>query len=117
MMQSPRPSIGRSELFALCPAPPRLLSLRRRIAQYVQDMLMQVSHRALEVEIGQDDQSHHAAVEMGRYELREARGVDRLEQALFHAVADNLGEDPAFLDVKGLDRFGDGRVALMRTPK
>ena len=78
---------------------------------------MQVPHRALEVEIGQDDRSHHAAVEMGRDELREARGIDGFEQALPHTVADDFGEDPAFLDIKGLDRFGDGRVALMGTAK
>ena len=76
---------------------------------------MQVPHRALEIEIGQDDRSHHAAVEMGRYELREASGVDGFEQPLLHAVSDDLGKDLAFLDVKGLDRFGDGLVALMGT--
>src|SRR5262245_29777643 len=78
-------------------------------------MTMQVPHRALEIEIGEDDRSHHAAVEMGRYELREARGVDGFEQSLLHPVTDNLREEPAFLDVKGLDRPGDGRVALMGT--
>src|SRR5262245_63259296 len=78
-------------------------------------MTMQVPHRALEIEIGEDDRSHHAAVEMGRYELREACGVDGFEQSPLHPVTDDLGEEPAFLDVKGLDSFGDGRVALMGT--
>src|SRR5262245_28199222 len=108
---------GALELSALCPAPPRFLSLRRRVAQHVQDMTMQVPHRALEIEISQDDRSHHAAVEMGRYKLREACGIDGFEQSLLHPVTDDLGEEPAFLDVKSLDRLGDGRVALMGTPE
>jgi len=68
---------------------------------------MQIANSAFEIEVGEDDRSHHAAIEISGYELRHAVRIDGLEQSLLYPLTDDPREQLPLLIVKPLDRVRD----------
>src|SRR5688572_12086257 len=78
---------------------------------------MQIANGHVEIEIGENDRAHHAAVEIGGYELAHAERIDRLEDPAIDALADDLRQHLPLLIVEPLDGFCDFRIAFVRTSK
>ena len=55
-----------------------------RIAQHLEDAAVQIPDGAFEIEVRENDGSNHAAIEIGRDELRHPVGIDGLEQPLLY---------------------------------
>src|SRR5262249_2907089 len=78
---------------------------------------LQVFYRAAQPELGENDRTHHAPVEMGRNELGHAVGIDGQKLLLPDALTDHLGEQLSLLLVKALDGGRDLRIAFMSPRK
>src|SRR4029079_2890777 len=78
------------ERLARAAGAPSLDANLTRISQHFEHAPLQLANRALEIEVGKDHRSHHAAIEIGGDELRHAAGVDGLEQSLLDALTDDF---------------------------
>ena len=75
---------------------------------------MQITHGTFEIEVGENDRSHHATIEIGRDKLRHPVGICRLEHSLLYALSKIVREEFSLFDIKVFYRIGDVWIALMR---
>lgn len=95
-------------------APLALHALLAGIFQHLPHPGMKIAHGSIQIEVGENDRSHHAAIKMGRYKLTHADRINGLEYLLADSVADDLRKHLTFFVVEPVDGLRDLRVAFMR---